>query len=163
MGLRKGGEIGGHKADSRCCAAETDNIVRAVILQVKIFLTIQNTKQVSGVQMEGEIKGRLCWHSASNPWLLSVRSALQRPHGGPSAGMVRWGSWCCESGRRQSENGYFTTPGSHPTPGSAPSSSPHPASTSASAGAPPSPPGPQQAAFRLTPHAVQMPLQTQEP
>nr|XP_021153517.1 uncharacterized protein LOC110364334 [Columba livia] len=24
-------------------------------------------------------------------------------------------SWCCESGRHQSENGYFTTPGSHRT------------------------------------------------
>ena len=77
------------------------------------------------------MKGRLCWHSASNPWLLSAPYALQRQHGGPSAGTVRWGSWCCESGRRQSENGYFTTPGSHPTPGSAPSSSPHAASISA--------------------------------
>lgn len=33
--------------------------------------------------------------------------------------MVRCGSWCCESGRCQSENGYFTTPGLHPTTGNA--------------------------------------------
>ncbi|XP_078206258.1 uncharacterized protein LOC118147825 [Callithrix jacchus] len=31
--------------------------------------------------------------------------------------MVWWGSWCCESGRCQSENGYFTTPGPHHTTG----------------------------------------------
>ncbi|KAM7229935.1 hypothetical protein CapIbe_018652 [Capra ibex] len=66
------------------------------------------------------------WGDAS-----STREEEQRQHGGPTAGTVRWGSWCCESGRRQSENGYFTTPGSHPTPGSTPSSSPHAASTSA--------------------------------
>lgn len=39
----------------------------------------------------------------------------QRPQRPP--GTVWWGSWCCESGRCHSENGYFTTPGSHPTTG----------------------------------------------
>ena len=46
----------------------------------------------------------------------------QPPRDLPS--MVRWGSWCCESGRCQPENGYFTTPGSHPTTGSVPGSGP---------------------------------------
>lgn len=33
----------------------------------------------------------------------------------PGPRRVPCSSWCCESGRRQSENGYFTTPGWHRT------------------------------------------------
>ncbi|XP_064271758.1 uncharacterized protein LOC135297771 [Passer domesticus] len=37
----------------------------------------------------------------------------REPGQGPP--QVLCSSWCCESGRHQSENGYFTTPGSHRT------------------------------------------------
>lgn len=85
------------------------------------------------------MKRRSCLHCASNPWLLSVpapdsRGSTEEGTPRPSIGLpgtVRWGSWCCESGRRQSENGYFTTPGSHPTTGSAPGTGPHHTRTSA--------------------------------
>lgn len=36
-------------------------------------------------------------------------------HTSETSSMVLWDSWCCESGRCQSENGYFTTPGPHCT------------------------------------------------
>ncbi|XP_010560726.1 PREDICTED: testis- and ovary-specific PAZ domain-containing protein 1 [Haliaeetus leucocephalus] len=44
--------------------------------------------------------------------------STEEPGGGdPVRGtpQVPCSSWCCESGRHQSENGYFTTPGSHRT------------------------------------------------
>lgn len=59
------------------------------------------------------------------PALNGVEDGLQRrrtEHRGaqeqgawPGAPQVLCSSWCCESGRHQSENGYFTTPGSHHT------------------------------------------------
>ncbi|CAM5092723.1 unnamed protein product [Eretmochelys imbricata] len=46
----------------------------------------------------------------------SSRLKNMKPEGPPTSIYMVWcSSWCCESGRRQSENGYFTTPGLYPT------------------------------------------------
>lgn len=98
---------------------------------------------------------RIGLHSGSNPWLLSSPPLRIQEHHrgdgralahGPLPSSVRWGSWCCESGRCRSENGYFTTPGSHPTTGSTPGASAPkpPAKALIITGTPPTPPDPSR-------------------
>lgn len=67
----------------------------------------------------------LCPLSTSSSSSSSTEASL-RPSACPRdlPSMVWWGSWCCESGRCQSENGYFTTPGPHHTTGSIPAPEP---------------------------------------
>lgn len=48
-GLREGGDRCEHKADSRCCTAETDSIIKQLYINKKILNRIQNINEVNRV------------------------------------------------------------------------------------------------------------------
>ncbi|KAK7898621.1 hypothetical protein WMY93_019474 [Mugilogobius chulae] len=54
-------------------------------------------------------KNLMRWNYGTLPFILMASCFCTRA---PPSGLVRRGSWCCESGRQSPGIGYFPTPGS---------------------------------------------------